>query len=347
MESPSSTGPTRSASFRPPALSVVIPVYNERAVLPKCHARLREVLSRLDLQYEIIFVDDGSSDGSGDYLAMLAFAVQSVKVVRLSRNFGKEAALSAGIDHARGAAVIVLDADLQDPPELIPQMVAAWRDGAEVVRMQRRSREGETAAKRLSAHLFYRVLNSLSDVPIPEDTGDFCLLSRKAVQALERLPERNRYMKGLFAWIGMPTRVIEYDRAARAAGRSKWNYLALFRLAIEGITSFSVKPLRWATMLGLIAALLGGAFGLSIVFKTVFYGEVVQGYPSLITIITLLGGVQLLTIGLLGEYVGRTYIEVKQRPIYLIRDVLESPADPAGESSRLPSHQANSHASIA
>lgn len=335
----------RGTPRQPPVLSVVVPVYNERAVLPACLARLQQVLGRLGLPYEIVFVDDGSNDGSADHLAQVAFTVQSVKVIRLSRNFGKEAALTAGIDFARGAAVIVLDADLQDPPELIPDMVSAWRDGADVVCMRRRSREGETAIKRLSAHLFYRVLNSLSDVPIPEDTGDFRLMSRKAIDALSHFSERNRYMKGLFAWIGMPTRIIEYDRAPRAAGRSKWNYWSLLGLAMEGITSFSVRPLRWATLLGLASALIGGIFGLSIVAKTVFYGEIVQGYPSLIAVITFLGGVQLLTIGLLGAYVGRTYIEAKQRPIYLIRDVLESPAAPSPGSSSSSYHPETSHAS--
>lgn len=310
-------------------LSVVIPVYNERAVLPLCHARLRDVLAPLGLHYELVFVDDGSSDGSAEYLAELACAAPGVKAVRLSRNFGKEAAMTAGIDLAQGAAVVVLDADLQDPPELIPEMLAAWREGADVVCMRRRSRAGESRLKRASAHFFYRLLGRLSRVPIPADTGDFRLLSRQAVEALKRLRERNRYMKGLFAWIGLPTRVLEYDRAPRAAGRSQWSYLALLQLACEGITSFSAAPLRWATVLGLIAAATGSAFGAWIVIKTAFFGEPVQGYPSLIAMVTFLGGIQLLTIGLLGEYVGKLYLEAKQRPLYLVRDVLQAPSAPA------------------
>ena len=317
-------GIAASRKTKRPALSIVIPVFNEKAVLPLCHRRLREVLATLHIPYELVFVDDGSTDGSADYLAALACTTESVKLVRLSRNFGKEAAMTAGLDQTRGAAVIVLDADLQDPPELIPAMVAAWRAGVDVVSMRRRSRAGETWAKRASAHVFYRLLNRISEVPIPEDTGDFRLMSRRAVDALSQLPERSRYMKGLFAWIGMPTKVIEYDRAPRAAGQSKWGFFGLLRLAFEGITSFSVAPLRWATGLGLIAAAGGGLFGLSIVIKTFFLGEVVSGYPSSMAVMTFLGGVQLLTIGLLGEYVGKIYIETKQRPLYLIRDIFES-----------------------
>ena len=322
MNAPLQPAHSRRTRFDRPTLSVVVPVYNERAVLPLCYLRLHEVLTPLQLGYELIFVDDGSRDGSSEYLAELACSAPSVRALRLSRNFGKEAALSAGIDAAQGAAIVVLDADLQDPPELIPQMLAAWRDGADVVCMRRRSRAGESWLKRASAHAYYRLLNRLSRVPIPADTGDFRLLSRRAVEALKRLPERNRYMKGLFAWIGMPTTVIDYDRAPRAAGHSKWNYGALLWLALEGITSFSVAPLRWATLLGLLAASCGTGFGIWIVIKTLLLGEAVPGYPSLIATMTFFGGIQLLTIGLLGEYIGKIYLETKQRPLYLIRDTL-------------------------
>jgi glycosyltransferase involved in cell wall biosynthesis len=204
-------------------------------------------------------------------------------------------------------------------------MVAAWQQGADVVCMRRRSRAGETFAKRLSSFVYYRLLNLISNVDIPRDTGDFRLLSSKAVAALLQLPERCRYMKGLYAWIGMPTRVLDYDRAPRLAGTTKWNYWALLRLAMEGITSFSIAPLRWATGLGLVAAAIGALFGCVIIVKTALFGDPVQGYPSLMAAITFLGGVQLLTIGLLGEYVGKTYIESKQRPIYTIRDVVQIP----------------------
>lgn len=316
----------RQAGTGRPLISVVVPVYNERVVLPTLHQRLISILVPLPIRFEIVLVDDGSTDGSGQYLVELAQRHPEVRAIRLSRNFGKEAALTAGIEHAQGDAVIVIDADLQDPPELIPEMLTAWEEGADVVAMKRRSRAGETALKRWSAHLFYRLLSRISTVDIPQDTGDFRLMSRKAVQALSRLQERNRYMKGLFAWIGLPTVVIEYDRAPRAAGHSQWDYLSLFRLAFEGITSFSTAPLRLAMLLGGLIALGGVLFGVWIFLKTLLLGEVVPGYPSMIALMTILGGTQLLSIGLLGEYVGKIYFEAKQRPVYLIRDVTQRQA---------------------
>ena len=304
-------------------LSVIVPFLNEREVLPACLQRLRRVLDGLNESYEIVFVDDGSRDGSAEFLAARIRTEPGLKLLRLSRNFGKEAAMTAGIEHAVGAAIVILDADLQDPPELIPDMVRAWREGADVVCMRRRSRAGESWLKRASAYAYYRLLNRLSKADIPADTGDFRLMSRKAVQALLQLPERCRYMKGMYAWIGLPTRILDYDRDPRAAG-AKWNYLGLMRLAMEGITSFSTAPLRWATGLGVAAALAGVGFGIVITIKTLLLGEEVHGYPSLIAIITFLSGVQLITIGLLGEYVGKTYMESKQRPVYLLRDVQRS-----------------------
>ena len=315
-------------------LSIVVPIYNERTVLPMLYDRLRRVLDPLQISYELVLVDDGSHDGSGDYLLDLAAASSAVKAVRLSRNFGKEAALTAGLDQASGDAVIILDSDLQDPPELIPQMLAAFYDGSDIVCMRRRSRVGETWTKRFSAHLFYRLLNRISHVEIPEDTGDFRLMSRRAVNALQLLPERNRYMKGLFAWVGLPTHVIEYDREVRAGGTTKWNLLGLFGLAFEGITSFSIAPLRWATGLGLLAALLGTSFGLWIVVNALSFGNAVGGYPSLIAVITFMGGIQLLSIGVVGEYVGKTYLEAKQRPLYVLRDVVQNPGAAACTTSQ-------------
>ena len=317
--------PTAARARRPAVqLSVIVPFLNEREVLPACLQRLRRVLDGLNESYEIVFVDDGSRDGSAEFLAARVRAEPGLKLLRLSRNFGKEAAMTAGIEHAVGAAIVILDADLQDPPELIPDMVRAWREGADVVCMRRRSRAGESWLKRASAYAYYRLLNRLSKADIPADTGDFRLMSRKAVQALLQLPERCRYMKGMYAWIGLPTRVLDYDRDPRAAGATKWNYLGLMRLAMEGITSFSTAPLRWATGLGVAAALAGVGFGIVITIKTLLLGEEVHGYPSLIAIITFLSGVQLITIGLLGEYVGKTYMESKQRPVYLLRDVQRS-----------------------
>lgn len=307
-----------------PTLSIIVPVYNEQDVLPVFVPRLMAVLTTLSLSFEVLFVDDGSKDASVSYLIEQSSRFPTLRVACLSRNFGKEAALTAGIDLARGAAAIIIDADLQDPPDEIPRMVAAWREGADVVCMRRSDRPGETHLKKWSARLFYRLLNRISRFEIPEDTGDFRLMSRRALDALKQLPERQRYMKGLFAWVGFPTTVLLYAREARAAGRTKWNYFALLGLALEGITSFSIVPLRWATGLGGMAALAGTLFGAIIVIKTLMYGDPVHGYPSLMAMLTFMGGVQLLSIGLLGEYVGKTYFETKQRPVYLIRDVIES-----------------------
>lgn len=313
-----------TAAMQEPAVSILIPVYNEAEVLPLCFAKLNEVLVNLDLTYELIFVDDGSNDGSGACLAALVAIQDNVKVISLSRNFGKEAAMSAGLAYTRGAATIILDADLQDPPELIPEMIQAWRAGADVVTMRRRARTGDAWHKRLSAHLYYRLLNRLSDVPIPADTGDFRLLSARAVQALNQLPERSRYMKGIFSWVGFPTTEILYERRPRAAGKTKWGYGHLMALAIEGITAFSTRPLRWASGVGVIVAGMGLSYGLFIATKTILLGEKVPGYPSLVAIIAFLGGVQLITMGILGVYVGKSYLEAKQRPVFLVKDVLQS-----------------------
>jgi len=307
-----------------PLLSLVVPLFNERPMLPIFFDRVLLLLAKLNLRWEVVLVDDGSDDGSAQYIRSVIDRTPGVRLVKLSRNFGKEAAMTAGLEHARGDAVIVLDADLQDPPEQIPAMVECWQSGVDVVLMQRRSRAGETAFKRWSAHLFYRLLNRTSRTNIPVDTGDFRLMSRKAVSALLVLKERNRYMKGLFAWIGMPTQVIQYDRESRVAGETKWDYPGLVGLALEGLTSFSISPLRWATVIGLIAASMGAVFGLWIVVKAIMLGDATSGYPSLVAIISFLGGIQLMSVGIVGEYVGKTYMESKQRPVYLTEEVVES-----------------------
>jgi len=305
-------------------LSLVVPVFNERPMLPIFLEHVLPILASLDIPSEIVVVDDGSEDGSAEFVKTVIERGSIIRLVKLSRNFGKEAAVTAGLQHARGDAVIVLDADLQDPPEYIPEMVRSWKSGFDVVLMQRRSRVGESFFKRWSAHLFYRLLNRTSRTEIPVDTGDFRLMSRRAVEAVLRLGERNRYMKGLFAWVGMPTTIIEYDRALRAAGESKWDYPGLVGLALEGLTSFSVSPLRWATLVGLLAASVGGLFGLWIVAKAIMLGDPTDGYPSLIALISFLGGIQLVSVGIVGEYVGKTYIESKQRPLYLTEEVVEN-----------------------
>lgn len=305
-------------------LSVVIPVFNEEAALPLLHPRLLAALEQTVGPFEIIYVDDGSRDRSSQVLAQLRIGCPMVGVVRFSRNFGKEQAITAGLQFARGDAVIVMDADLQHPPELIASMVAAWRDGADVVNMRRRSRANESWLRRRSAGVFYTLLGRLSDTPIPPDVGDFRLFSRRAVDAINQLPERNRFMKGLFAWIGFRQATLDFDCDERAAGQTKWRSRQLLHFAVEGLTAFSVVPLRIASFVGLISALLAFGLGLFFVVKTMLIGEPVPGFPTLIVVILLLGGLQLLAIGVLGEYVGRLSIESKRRPLFIVEDYLPS-----------------------
>jgi polyisoprenyl-phosphate glycosyltransferase len=316
-----------------PTLSLVIPLYNEKKALPQLFSRVNAVLQHEAIDHEIILVDDGSKDGSWEVLSTLSKDNSHIKIIRFSRNFGKEAATTAGLAHASGDATILLDADLQDPPELIPDMLKAWQDQqADIVLMKRRSRQGEGWVKRLSAHLFYRLLSAISRTNIPKDTGDFRLMSRRALDALNQLPERNRYMKGLFAWVGFPAVVLEYDREPRSAGITQWGWLGLLGLALEGITSFSIAPLRAMAALGLVTALIGLLFSIWIVLKTLVMGIDVQGYASLMAAMTFFSGIQLLSIGMVGEYVGKTYFEVKQRPLYIIQDIISHTAATDKES---------------
>ena len=304
----------------PASLAVVVAAYNEEAALPALHARLRAVLDGLALEARVLYVDDGSRDGTWATMRHLAAGDARVELLRLSRNFGKELALTAGLDRADADVVIVLDADGQDPPELIPAFVAKWREGFDVVYGTRTARDGESWLKRATAAAFYRVMNRLSDTPLPADTGDFRLMSRRAVDALRGLRERQRFMKGLFAWIGFPQAAIPYQRQPRLAGRSKFNYWKLWNFALDGITGFSTVPLRAATYIGLLAALVAFAYGAWIVAKTLLWGDPVQGWPTLMTVVLFLGGVQLVALGVIGEYLGRLYLEVKQRPLYVVSE---------------------------
>lgn len=310
--------PVPARPDRRPALSVVIPVFNEAVVLPRLNARLIEVLRALRCSAEVIYVDDGSSDATPAVLHALRLEHPAIGVISLARNFGKELALSAGLVACTGDAVIVLDADLQDPPELIPQMLSAHREGFDVVNMRRRSRAGETRLKKLTAHLFYRLLNRLSDVPIPADVGDFRLLSRRAVLAINAMPERNRYMKGPFAWVGYRQTTLEYDRAPRAAGVARQHYGRLLGLAVEGITSFSIAPLRLALVTGFLAGAVALALTVFYGVKALLFGDVVAGFPTLIVAILTLGGFNLIGLGVLGEYLGRLFMETKRRPLHLV-----------------------------
>lgn len=306
------------------SLSVVVPAYNEEPVLRDFQRRLAAVLDTIDADAEIIYVNDGSRDGSMALLTELHRADDRVEVIDLSRNFGKEVAMSAGLDAANGDAVVVIDADLQDPPELIPDMMRAWREGADVVLMRRRNRAQESWLKKTTARVFYRAMGSLGTIDIPENVGDFRLLSRRATMALRQLPERARFMKGLFAWIGFPTVEIAYDRDGRHAGVTKWNYWRLWNFALEGITSFSVVPLKFASYVGLLTALIAFGYGVKVIVKTLLYGDPVAGYPTLVVLVLFLGGLQLMALGLIGEYLARMFVEVKQRPLYLVQEHLRA-----------------------
>ncbi len=325
---------TTTIGSAPAALWVLVPVYDECEVLPELQRRLADVFARLDCAARILYVDDGSRDGSWAQVCAFSAADARVHGIRLSRNFGKEIALTAGLDalaaRADLDACVVIDADLQDPPELIPDLVARWRAGYDMVYATRRRRLGESGAKRLTAALFYRLMDALSATRIPRDTGDFRLLSARMLRALAGLRERQRFMKGLFAWVGYPQTQVLYDRAPRAAGRSKWNYGRLWRFAVEGITSFSTVPLRLATWIGMLTSVLAFGYGAWIVLKVLVWGIRVPGYASLMVAILVLGGLQLLALGIIGEYVGRTYLEAKQRPLYLVQDSTPSRAGRAG-----------------
>ena len=301
------------------SLSVVIPVFNEEAVLPAFHGRLSGVLDDLDVDAEVIYVNDGSRDQTMAILTELHGRDARVVVIDLSRNFGKDVAMSAGLDAVNGDAVIVIDADLQDPPESIPDMVRAWQNGYDVVLMRRKSRAQESWVKKSTARLFYRAMGSIGTIDIPENVGDFRLMSRRAARALCRFPERMRFMKGLFAWIGFPSTEIEYDRDGRYAGKTKWTYWRLWNFALEGITSFSIVPLKLASYAGLLTSLIAFGYGVKVVIKTLLYGDPVAGYPTLVVIVLFLGGLQLMALGVIGEYLARMFVEVKQRPLYLVQ----------------------------
>jgi polyisoprenyl-phosphate glycosyltransferase len=307
-----------------PLLTVLVPVKDEEGGIAPFVRRVGAVLDGLGepAGWEILFVDDGSRDATLAAIAAQHQADARVRCISLSRNFGKEAALSAGLDHAAGEAVIPLDVDLQDPPEVIGTMVARWREGNDVVYGVRRNRETDSLPKRLTADLYYRAHNYLSADKIPEHAGDFRLLDRKVVDVIRMRPERNRFMKGLFAWAGFRQAAVEYERAPRAVGETKFNYWKLWTLALDGITSGSTLPLRVWSYLGGLVAVGSLVYAIFVIVRTVIHGGDVPGYPSLMVAILFLGGVQLLSLGVLGEYVGRILVETKHRPIYVVRETI-------------------------
>ncbi|HEY3637913.1 MAG TPA: glycosyltransferase family 2 protein [Rhizomicrobium sp.] len=306
-------------------LSVVVPVFNEEAVIGEFHRRILAALRDLPFPAEVIYVNDGSRDGTPDIIRGYLRTSDNVAFIDLSRNFGKEAAMTAGIDHADGDVVAIIDADLQDPPELISELIRVLQSGDyDVVYAQRASRSGETVLKKTSAHLFYRIIGRLTGIDIPRDTGDFRVMNRRAVDALRKLREHHRFMKGLFAWIGFRQVALSYDRDPRFAGESKFNYWRLWNFSLEGITSFTTAPLKVASYVGLITSISAAIYGIAIVLGTLVFGNPVPGYPSLLVIVLFLGGLQLLTLGIMGEYLGRVFNESKQRPLYFVREHMKS-----------------------
>ena len=309
-----------------PVLSVIVPVKDEDVAIQAFVTRVSAVIEALDdpaaTSYEILFIDDGSTDNTMTAIAAAHLGNPNVRAISLSRNFGKEAALSAGLDHARGAAVVPMDVDLQDPPEVLAEMVEKWRAGFDTIYGVRRDRATDSLPKRLSADLYYKAHNWLSSDKIPDHAGDFRLLDRRVVDVIRALPERNRFMKGLFAWSGFKSASVEYVRAERALGTTKFRPWKLWTLALDGITSSSTAPLRIWTYVGAVIAALSFLYALFIITKALFFGIAVAGYASLMVAVLFFGGLQLLSLGILGEYVGRIMIETKQRPLYIIRDTI-------------------------
>ncbi|GGZ53507.1 glycosyl transferase family 2 [Lysobacter xinjiangensis] len=310
-------------------LTVVVAAYNEAESLPLLHPRIVAALAGIErLDARVLYVDDGSRDATWQVLREIASKDARVSLLRLSRNFGKEAALTAGLDLVTEGAALILDADGQDPPELVPAFVAKWREGFDDVYGTRVLRAGEGWLKRVTAHAFYRVIGRLSKTPVPADTGDFRLLSPRSLAALRQLRERHRFMKGLFGWVGYRSVSIPYERDARLAGASKFNLWRLWNFAIEGITSFSTAPLRLATYLGLMTALVAFLYGVWIIAKALLWGDPVAGWPTMMSVILFLGGVQLIALGLIGEYLGRLYDESKQRPLYFVDEFHAAGVEP-------------------
>jgi glycosyltransferase involved in cell wall biosynthesis len=301
----------------PVLVSVVAPMYEEEATAGQFVARVRDALDGVD--FELVVVDDGSPDGTGAALAAEAAADERVKVLSLSRNFGHQAALTAGLEHAQGDVVVMLDGDLQDPPELIPTMLDRWREGADVVYAVREQREGETAFKRTTARWFYRSFRRMAQIDLVPESGDFRLMGRQALDALLAMPERNRFLRGMTVWVGFTQTAVKFRREPRQAGRTKYTLPKMVRFSFDAITSFSHAPLQWATLLGFACSALA-FIGIPLTVVARYTNQFVPGVPSTILIVLLLGGIQLITVGIIGEYVGRIYDEVKRRPLYVVRD---------------------------
>lgn len=316
---------TDARNYQNIVLTLIVPVFNESETVSLFIGRIKEIFEEIkEIKLDVVFINDGSADDTLERLLELRNQHGEIRIVDLSRNFGKEAALTAGLKVASGHVVVPIDVDLQDPPELILEMIRRWRDGYDVVVGKRINRDSDSWVKRKSAILFYRIHNKISDPKIPENVGDFRLMDRSVVEALNELPESRRFMKGLFAWVGFRTAVVEYVRPERIAGVTKFNGWRLWNFALEGITSFSTDPLRIWTYVGGVVASISFLFAIFMVVKVLVYGVDVPGYASVVVAVTFLGGLQLVGIGIIGEYLGRSYIESKRRPVYLIREVYEN-----------------------
>ena len=301
-----------------PFISIIVPVFNEENSILQFLSKVMPIIESLNINFEILFINDGSTDNSINILIEQAQKSPMIKVLNFSRNFGKEAALTAGIDHASGNALIPIDVDLQDPPELIPIMIKHWQEGYDVVYGLRVSRDSDSVFKRTSANLFYKIFNRLSPLKIPSDAGDFRLIDRRVAEVLKNIPERNRFMKGLFSWVGFKSIPVPYERPVRKSGETKWSTWRLWNFALDGILSFSTLPLRIWTYVGIFIAIFSFLYGSFIVLRTLIFGIDLPGYASLLTVILFLGGIQLVSVGILGEYIGRVFIESKNRPLYVI-----------------------------
>ncbi|NCQ54265.1 glycosyltransferase [Candidatus Saccharibacteria bacterium CG11_big_fil_rev_8_21_14_0_20_41_19] len=302
-------------------ISILIPTYNEQEVLEHLYQRLGKLANdNRAYEFEFLFINDGSRDKTLEIIKGYAENDNRIAYVNLSRNFGKEIAMIAGLDHVTGDATVIIDADLQDPPELIPKMIKYWEEGYDDVYAKRNSRDGETWFKKVTSKLYYQILQKVTHIKIQKDTGDFRLLDRRCVEALKQIRESQRYTKGMFSWIGFEKKEITYDRDPRIAGTSKWNYLKLFNFAIDGITSFTTAPLRISSFVGFIVSVISFIYIVIVVIRTTLNGSDVAGYPSLMAAVLFLGGVQLLSLGIIGEYIGRIFNETKQRPLYFVED---------------------------
>ena len=303
-----------------PTYSIIVPVYNEEAVILSSYERLTKVMQSLAAPYEMLFIDDGSSDKTAAICAGICQNDASVRLISFSRNFGHQPAITAGMDCARGRAVVIIDADLQDPPEVIPGMVALWQQGYDVVYGKRQSRLGESVFKKLTASLYYRFLRYMTRIDIPVDTGDFRLIDRKVCDAMKNLDERNRYVRGLISWVGFKQIALEYARAPRLAGETKYPFRKMVRLALDGITAFSYKPLRLAAYTGLFISFVSFAYLVFVLYLTLFTDATITGWASTIAVILFTQGIVLMMLGLMGEYIGRLFDEVKKRPIYIVKE---------------------------